>query len=281
MTAVNGVNNIQGRYIDPSQYYQNSYAAQVLNSDESLMGLSPIGGEAYINNNSTIFGNGFGTYPGFGGGIMGGMGYGMGCGMGYGPGSEVMNMSQIDYLKYQEKMENYQIDKQVRQQKKVASAEFSATGAEDALTRQIGVLQRKIKQNEQDSVLQEYNKLVQLAEHKLREGGYVNGQVSKEQVKAYAEKLYFEATGKSVVNDLTENGDSGFVQGLKQGAFGAGFLFANKKNYEDNVSAITGEAKNSTSSTWKAVGTGVSALLTGSLAVFGLIKGGKAIKARF
>lgn len=282
--AVDGVNNVQRQVVNPAQYYANNYATQAINSDESLMGITPIGGAAYMNNYSDIYGGmnpgglGFGgMMPGMGTGIMPGMGTGM---MGYGPGSEVMGMTQEQYLKYQEKMENYQIDKQVRQQKKLANAEFSATAAEDSITRQIGILQRKIKNNEQDSVFAEYNKLLNAVEVKLREGGYISGKVDKNQVKAHAEKLYFEATGKNITNDLAENGDSSFVHGLKQGAFGFGFLLSNNKNYKDNVSAITGEAKDKSSSAWQAVGTAVSGLLTGGLALFAVAKGIKGIKAR-
>ena len=264
---ITGINGMQRQMMDPSQYYGNSYATQVMNSDSDFMGLSPI--------NGVSGGNGI-----FGGGMMGGMMPGMMGGMnGYGPGSECMNMSQIDYMKYQERMEDYQIDKQVRQKHKLANSEFSATAAEDVITRQIGVLQRKIKNNEQDSVFPEYNKLVKAVEEKLKEGGYVGEHTSKDQIKAHAEKLYFEATGKSVTDDLAANGDSGFVHGMKQGVGGFGWMLTNKKNYEDNISDITGEDKSGTSTAWQKVGQFTSVLLTGAFALLAL-KGGKAVSAR-
>jgi hypothetical protein len=265
MVQINsGFNNMQRQMMDPSQYYANSYATNIMNSDEDFMGMAPI--TAGSNFNAGIFGGGM-------------MGPNYGCGgQGYGPGSEVMNMSQMEYLQYQEQMENYQIDKKVRQGHKLANAEFSTTAADDAITRQIGVLQRKVKGNEQDSVLSEYNKLVQLVEVKLKEGGYIGANAPKEQVKAHAEKMYFEATGKSVTDDLTENGDSSFVHGLKQGFGGVGWMLTNNKNYEDNISDITGEAKESTASTWQKVGMGTSAIVTGFIGLFALKHGIKALK---
>jgi len=277
--------NMQRQMVDPAQSYANSYANNIMNSDEDFAGLGQIGGAAYMNNNSNIFGigMGYGGEMNYGGGMGmgygGGMNYGGGMGMGYGPGSETMNMTQEQFLQHQEKMENYQIEKQVRQQKKLANAEFSSTAAEDSITRQIGILQRKIKNNEQDNVYTEYNKLINEVEIKLKEGGYIGEHTDKNQIKAYAEKLYLKSTGKSVTEDLTQNGDSGFVQGLKQGiGCGFGSLFTNKKNYEDNISAITGEAKSSTSSTWKAVGNFVAGGLSAALLVFGGLKGARAIR---
>jgi len=273
MSKVAGINSIPKQVVDPSQGYANIYANQVMNSDPDFMGMAPIGGAAYMNNDYGIFGGGMGFGGGmnFGGGLGMGFGGGMGMGMGYGPGSE--------YLKYQEKMENYQIDKQVRQQKRLANAEFSATAADDAVTRQIGILQRKIKNNEQDTVLTEYTKLVNSVKIKLKEGGYINAQTSDSEIKARAEKMYFEATGKSVTQDLTDNGDSGFVHGLKMGlGCGLGSLLTNKKDYQDNIAAITGEAKNSTTNTWTTIGAFISGGLTAALVAFGGRKGLKAIK---
>ena len=270
VTKVNSV-NMQRQMVDPSQYYANSYASGVMNGDETFAGMAPIGGAAFLNNDS-VFGNDMSC----GGGANYGYG-GVGGGRGYGPGSETMNMTQEEYLIYQEKMENFQIDKQVRQQKRLAGATFQSTAAEDAISRQIAILQRKIKNNEQDTVMKEYAKLVKTVEEKLTESGAIPPGTPKDQIKAHAEKLYFEATGKSVTDDLTANGDSGFVQGLKEGlCFG---IFTNKKNYQDNISDITGEDKNSSSSTWRKVGQFLTGGILAAAVIFGGVKGAKAIKA--
>lgn len=259
---ISGVNNMQRQMIDTNRCLSNMYSANIMNSDEDFMGLNAI--TTGPNFNAGIFGCGC-------------QGYG-GRNQGYGPGSEVSNMTQMEYLKYQEDMENFQIDKQLRQQKKMASAEFSTTAADDSITRQIGVLQRKIKNNEQDCVYSEYNKLAQLVDVKLKEGGYISADAPKDQVRAHAEKMYFEATGKSVTDDLTENGDSSFTHGLKQGFCGVGWMLTNNKNYEDNISDITGECKDSSASTWQKVGIATSAVVTGVLGFFALKYGIKALK---
>lgn len=268
--TVNSINVAQRPMVNPSQFWAQSYASQaMIDGDDTFMGMAPVGGQAYMNSGDSIYGNGFPGAAGIGftGAYPGAMG------MGYGPGSEVMNMTQEQYMAYQESLENNQIDKQVRQQHKLASAGFRVSAAKDAVTSQIGVLQRKIHDNEQDYVVKEYNRLDTVAKEELAELGITNP--TPAQLSAYKQKLYFEATGKSITDDLTEHGDSGFVHGLKKGMFGIGHLFANKTSYEANISAITGENESSTSKTWEKVGFGASALLTGgavALGIFGLLK---------
>jgi len=250
--------NTQGQV--PPNYYAQLYANQAGVADladDTFVGMNPLCGSG------SVFG---GSY---------GMGMGS-MGMGYGPGSEVMNMSQIDYLKYQETMENFQLAKQGRQKKALEFAEFASTAADDVIARQTGILQRQVRNNEQDYVMGEYNKLTEAVKAKFKEAGYVN--VPEAEVKAHAERLYYQATGKSITDDLQEHGDSSFVQGLKQGAFGLGWLVANNKNYKDNISDMTGEPQSVSDKIWKYVGIGVSALLTGGLAIFGAIKGTKGLK---
>lgn len=256
---INSVGALQRPMVNPAQYWANSYLnTAFVDGDDGFMGMGPIGGEACMNSTNSIYG---------GNNMYGGLG---GCGMpgfaGAGGGAELYNMSLEDQAKYQERLENYQIDKQVRLKHKINAAEFESGAADDAVTRQIAILQRKIKDNEQDSVMKEYNKLLTAVETKLINGGSIQQRGSKDQVKAYAEKLYLQSTGKSVVDDLAENGDSSFTHGLKQGAlFGAGSLLTNNRNYEENISAITGEDESSTSKTWKTVGVGTSVGITGGL----------------
>ena len=68
MTNINGINSMQRQMIDPSQYYGNTYANQVMSSDPDFIGLTPI---------NSVGGNGI-----FGNGLMGGMMPGMGAKMG-------------------------------------------------------------------------------------------------------------------------------------------------------------------------------------------------------
>lgn len=166
----------------------------------------------------------------------GGFGYGFG---GYGPGSECQNMTQKQYMRYQENLENEQIDMQVRRDKKLKSAGFDIAANENALSRQIGFLQDNIKENEQDKVSVGYTELMKTARTKLIEDGCNNPK--EEQVKSYAEELYYKATGVRLIDDIRNNGDSSFVKGMKDGAFGLGFLLNDKTSSAANISNVTGE----------------------------------------
>lgn len=231
--------------------------------------------------------------PMYGGGAYGGaygarsMYGGMSGGMyGYGPGSEIMNMTQEQYLNYQEKMnqrmEEYdeaarlrQIDRSVRFRHRQEAAEFAADAPENAISRQIASLQRKIKEDDQDNIMHEYEKLTKLVRQKLEESGYRN--VPDEQIKAYAEKLYANSTGANVVDDIKTNSTSPLLQGLGEGT-GLGFLFHHSDvNASDNIARITGENVSQSDKTWKWAGRILGAV--GLLVALPLIfKGGKGIK---
>lgn len=265
----NSINAVQRQMFNPSQVLARSYANQaMMDGDDTFMGMGPIGGAAFMNSNSSIFDNSI--YGNFGAGAAMGMGAGMGfgcypgmMGMGWGPGSEIYtkNMTQKDYINYQKELNNLQLDNQVERKHKLAQTEFRSNASENAVSEQIGVVQRKVHENEQDHVMKEYNRLDSVARAQLAEQGVTNP--TQSQISAYKQKLYFEATGKNIINDLAEHGDSSFSHGMKQGVLcGLGSFFANEKDYEDNISSITGEAKSTTAETWQKVGFGTSAVLT-------------------
>lgn len=263
--VVNGAGNQQqSRYL--TQAYANMAGIADL-ADDTFVGMNPLCGCAGGYGGSSIFGQS----------AMYGMN-GMNGMYGYGPGSEVQNMSQIDYLKYQEQLEDFQMAKAGRQARKQEFAEFASTAADDVIARQVGTLQRQIKNNEQDHVMKEYNKLLEGVKDKFKEAGYTK--IPEDQIKAHAERLYYETTGKSITDDLTENGDSPIWQGIKQGfGCGLGSLLTNKKNYKDNIAEITGEEKSTSDKVWQ----GIGAILTGGLTVlgiFGAFRGVRALRAR-
>lgn len=272
-----GVSNVsavqqQPRYVDPYLAYANM--SSMIDGDGTFMGMQPLCSPF----GNSVFGNNFGMNGMYGMGGMNGM-YNPMCGLGpcnsrFGPGSEVMNMSQIDYLRYQENIEEYMLKKQVRQHKMAGALEFSSQAHDDTIARQIGVLSNLIKENEQDKFIGQYEKLITLTKEKLAHEGIEHA--TREQIKARAEKLYFESTGRSMVDDLTENGDGGFVQGLKQGVgVGVGSYFANTRNYKDNIAEITGEEKSKSDNAWKWVGR----FLAGGISILGLVFGAKGISA--
>ena len=211
-------------------------------------------------------------------------------GFGMGNGAETRNMTQSQYLQYmtelqgqqlksQQWLENIQLDNQVKQKHALEVANFKANAPEDEITRQSGILQRQIKNNEQENVTVEYRNLEVAVRAKFEEAGYTN--VPKNQIKAYSEKLYHEATGENLVDSLEKHGDSEFVQGLKEGAFALGFITNNMTSAKDNISNITGEKKSVNDNILRNTGR-VLAGVTTLIAIPFLLKGGiKALKGSF
>ena len=216
--------------------------------------------------------------------FSGGMGYGMGMGMGYGYSQREMqmmnNMTSAEYSRYQalenaklqEELEDGQMERAVRRKHKYETAGFKANAAEDVIARQISTLQHKIKDNEQDHIRNEYARLLESVREKFKEAGYTHP--DENQVKAYAEKLYAEHTGSNLLSDIENNGNGEFVHGLKQGAFGVGWLFTNNNGSKDTVSNITGEQKSLSDKAAQVAGIAISALATFAVGAFVLRRGG-------
>lgn len=198
----------------------------------------------------------------FGGGMypMGNM-YGSMYGMGYGPGSERMNMSQIDSMRYDSKIRDYQLQENIRQQKQMEGAQFSVNAAKDVILAKAGVLQSVVKDNDQDAVAGAYQNLYNAAKGQLEEAGFTNA--TPDQIRAYASKLYYEATGKRITADLEEHGDGNFLHGFKQGlGCGLGALLTNNRSTEENISEITGKPESTASKAWSWVGRITAGALT-------------------
>lgn len=181
----------------------------------------------------------------------------------FGPGPEVKTMS--DYLKWQEDTQGAQLDSQRRLNEKNRVSSLLASTSEDNVSRQIGILHDQIAGNEQDKVGISVANLKDSVRKEFEEAGYTN--VSDEQIRTCAEKLYFEATGARLVDDIKGKGDSSFVHGLKQGAFGFGWLLENKKSAAENAAEITGEPVNTMDTFGLWAGRTVSAVATTAIAL--------------
>lgn len=194
----------------------------------------------------------------------------------FGPGPEVKTTA--DYLKWQEDTQGAQLDSQRRLQEKSRISRLLSNTSEDNVSRQIGILHDQIAENEQDKVSVSVANLNDAVRKQFEEGGY---NLSDEQIRTCAEKLYSEATGARLVDDIKGNGDNSFVHGLKQGAFGLGWLLENKKSAAENAAEVTGEhvSKMDTFGLW--AGRTLSAVVTTAIALPFLLRGGKfgAIKA--
>jgi hypothetical protein len=263
--AINGLGNMQ--YNLGNTY--STYAGLGDLSDTTLMGTNPV----YNLNSYSSYGSGLGTgmFGGMGMGMMGGMGMYGGMGMmGYGPGSEVMGMSQADYQKYQEQMENYGINKQIRQGHLMEYAKFQQTAAENAVTKHIGTLQRTIAKNDQDNVSGQYGALVSSIQEKYKEA--TGREISGEQANAEAQKVYFEATGQTLADASRQYGDGYFIQGLKQGVLGFGlFGIGNRTNEGENRAAMVGDPISNYDLAMRWAGRGIA----GGASLFALYEGYK------
>lgn len=226
-----------------SQLYYNNYFNQAMSGiDDIFVGMNP------MDCGGNIFSGVGGGYPG------------MGMGMGYGPGSEVMNMTQEQYLNYMNRMEDLQIQRQAERKHKIAGSEFYANAGEDSINQAIATLNGAVVRNEQDHVMPLYYKLLAGVRGMAEKNGVHN--VTSDQVKAYAGKLYYEKTGKSLPDDIIQNGDGSLWYGFKRGlTFG---LLTDNRSADENVAAITGEQESKVSNTNKWLGT-----IAGSIATVG------------
>ena len=277
LNASNGLGGSQSSYFD-------NYAAQVgaldgsSGFDADLMGP---GGSVFN-----------GRFSGFGGGFSGGFG---GAYSLYNDPT-ILAMTPEERMKYFAKMQKEQAITAIKTQKELDTmqwgaqvdqkhqrevAEFQVTAAEDVITRQCGILKDKIKENEQGHVAEEYTKLVQAVREKFAEAGYKN--VDELQVRAYAEKLYYNATGVRLIEDIEKHSDSQFVTGLKQGAsFGTG-LFASNVSSKDNIAGMTGGEVSGRDKASKIAGNFLGVVTAGVVAVasfFLLKKGGGALLSK-
>ena len=208
--------------------------------------MSTIGldGSSMEDMDSGIFSNGFGNSEGggFGGNFGGGFGGGFGDIYGLYNDKEFLKLDTKGRMKYMEELQREQcksqLDAQVEQKHLMEAAEFKATAAEDTITRQCGILQNQIKEDEQGQVAKEYKELTLAVREKFKEAGYTN--VDETQVRAYAEKEYFKNTGARLIEDINKNGDSQFVHGLKEGASLWTGLFTSDTSAKDNIAGITG-----------------------------------------
>lgn len=282
-----------------SNYLAQNYASQVglynafdkatngdgLGFDGALCSLNS---SPFSMNNSIYNMGGYGDYGGIGYSGIGNMNFGGGYGMGNRAMAMYNNMTPEEMaaerlklnklqMASQEELENYQIDAQVRRKHKMEGAEFRYNSPNDLMTRQIGNLQKEVKENEQDHILSEYGRLKETAIDKLKEAGIINP--DEAQIRAYIEKEYFKATGKGLAEDIEANGDSSFLHGLKQGSgLGLGALFTNKQSKDKTLSYIKGTELPTGSKSLGFAGQilgGVATVAVIPLALAGLIGGGK------
>ena len=161
-----------------------------------------------------------------------------------------------DYFNQMKQYQQFYNDYNVDQQKMNRNADLRINASMEAIQTTYNALKDKITKNEQGQVLEAYNKYVQAVANAY-------GQGSEQEIKARAATLYTQLSGgKTIVQDLRENG---------RGSFGQGFTSTlclglyNAKSAEDNVAAITGSPVATSDKAAQNLGRGVGAAVVGTL----------------
>ena len=162
---------------------------------------------------------------GMSGSIFNPMGMGFGAPT-FGMGMGGMDSSYFDNMKnYQQNWNNYYVDSQKMQR----NNDIKLNGAMEAVQETAANLKDKILQNEQDQVPEAYQKYLDAVKNAY-------GEASTEEINSRALSLYTQMNGKTLVQDLRENGHSSFLQGLIQSVT---LNTYSRRSAEDNIADIT------------------------------------------
>lgn len=135
--------------------------------------------------------------------------------------------------KYYENMMNNQINYQQR----TREADITLNAAQRSLKQNGKNLRNKIVTNEQDQVMNAFNKYVESVQE------YYGDKGSYEDLKNTALDTYEQQFGKDIQTELRENGSDSYWHGVKKVA---SLGFASKRSAEDNIALITGQPKGKT-----------------------------------
>ena len=167
-----------------------------------------------------------------------------------------------DYYKQYEKYQDFMINSQVRQQKKMRNADLQLNGAEEGIKAKAAVLHDKILRNEQQQIKSAYNSYVDAVRAMYGDG-------DQTQIFSRANAAYAQLNnGKSLVDDIREHGRDSYTQGVLQTLT---FGFADGKTAEENIADLTGQPVGRTDKALKMAGNVTGGMAVGG-AVFGLSK---------
>ena len=167
-----------------------------------------------------------------------------------------------DCYKQYEKYQNFMIDSQVRQQKKMRNADLQLNGAEEGIKAKAAVLHDKILRNEQQQIKQAYNSYVDGVRAMYGDG-------DQSQIFSRANAAYAQLNnGKSLIDDIREHGRDSYTQGVLQTLT---FGFADDKTAEENIADLTGQPVGRTDKSLKMAGNVTGGMVVGG-AAFGLSK---------
>lgn len=168
----------------------------------------------------------YSIYPiGMGGSIFSG---------GYAAPYMMPGIGGMDTKSYFDQMKQYQQfygQYNLEQQRMQRNADLQLNGSMESIQETAANLKDKIEHNEQDQIKEAYVKYIDSVRRAYGDG-------NEEDINSRAMTMYRNLTGKSLVQDLRDNGHSSFVQGIYQTlTFG---LFS-QKSAEDNIAEITGQ----------------------------------------
>ena len=137
-----------------------------------------------------------------------------------------------DYMyNYMDKNQDYMINYGIKQQTKMRNADMQVASPVESVALAGKVLHDKILADEQDQIKKAYN------DYCARVEALYGGNVDKEALRARADLLYQQLTGKSISQDLKEHGRSEFTQAFVN-ALTLGI--SNKRSAAENANYITG-----------------------------------------
>lgn len=194
---------------------------------------------------------------GMSGSIFNPMGMGFGSPT-FGIGMGAMDSSYFDNMKnYQQNWNNYYVDSQKMQR----NNDIKLNGAMEAVQETAANLKDKILQNEQDQVPEAYQKYLDAVKNAY-------GEASTEEINSRALSLYTQMNGKTLVQDLRENGHSSFLQGLIQSVT---LNTYSRRSAEDNIADITHQSVPTGEKTEQNIGRIAGIGVVGA-AVYGAVK---------
>lgn len=178
----------------------------------------------------------------------------------------------FNYDQYYEQMRRNQdsmMDNNLHNTQRMRQYDFQANSAQLKIKEAAVTLHEKICQNEQDQVKDALNAFI----NTVKETYAPNGGVDDIQILAYAEDLYKQTNGgKSLRDDIRENGHGSFVHGFLQSVT---FGLYDNTTPEENISNFTGQPVGNKEKAYKKAGNTAGGMAAG--ATTGAIVGGLVI----
>lgn len=220
--------------------FYNNYANSVALND--VFGDSLMSTPNMFSMNGSLFNNSFGTpYMPYGG----------------------FNMNYEQYYNNMEKYQDFMYESQLRRSQRSRQVDFLANSPMESIQHQANILREKIKQNEQQQIIPALNKFIQ----SINAANGSTANATPEQLIARADSFYKQMFNISITDDIRENGNDSFTQGLLQSlTLGC----ADRTTAEENISRINGAPVSRWESAKKITGNTLGGAAIGAGSMFAL-----------